>query len=86
MGDNHTTYTRIEGTTTQWEDIQRKRGNLAPAETVWKPAPFTPAADRPTGAALLDGDAAAVSDLEGEFDDDRFLEEYRYVRSVNARG
>jgi hypothetical protein len=77
MGDNHTTYTRIEGTTTQWEDIQRKRGNLAPAEAVWKPDAWAPEAALPTGAALLDGDADAVSDLEGEFDDDRFLEEYR---------
>ena len=28
MTDYHTTYTGPEGETTQWEDIQRKLGNL----------------------------------------------------------
>lgn len=79
MGDNHTVYKNPEGMTTQWEDIQRKRGNMAPAEPVWKPDAWAPAPDAPRGAALLDGDAEAVEDLEGEFDDDRFLEDYRCV-------
>jgi hypothetical protein len=79
MGDNHTVYARPEGQTTQWEDIQRKRGNMAPAPPVWKPDAWAPAPDAPRGAALLDGDEEAVADLEGEFDDDRFLEEYRCV-------
>ena len=78
MGDYHTTYKRAEGESTQWEDAQRRLGNMAPAEEVWKPEAWAPTAARPAGAALIDGGRDELSDLEGEFDDDRFLEEYRY--------
>ena len=88
MGDNHTVYERPEGQTTQWEDIQRKMGNMAPAEKVWKPATWSAKQELPKGLAALvgtGGDADAVGDLEGEFDDDRFLEEYRLKRLAELR-
>lgn len=88
MGDNHTVYERPEGQTTQWEDIQRKMGNMAPAEKVWKPAAWSAKKELPRGLATLvcgDADADAVADLEGEFDDDRFLEEYRLKRLAELR-
>ena len=84
MGDNRTVYERPEGQTTQWEDIQRKMGNMAPADKVWKPAAWSAERELPRGLAALVGNggdgADAVGDLEGEFDDDRFLEEYRLKR------
>lgn len=89
MGDNHTVYERPEGQTTQWEDIQRKMGNMAPAEKVWKPAAWSAKQELPRGLAALvgggNGGADAVDDLEGEFDDDRFLEEYRLKRLAELR-
>lgn len=85
MGDNHTVYERPEGQTTQWEDIQRKMGNLPAAPKVWKPDAWSAKEERPRGAALVDGDADAVDGLEGEFDDDRFLEEYRAKRLAELR-
>jgi hypothetical protein len=30
MADYHTTYKEAEGTTTEWEDLQRKHANLPP--------------------------------------------------------
>ena len=79
MTDYHTKYRRGEGESSQWEDIQRKLGNFAPAEPVFKPAPFAPAQDTVKNKAWLDelspGD---LLDAEDEFSDDRFLEEYRY--------
>ena len=88
MSDNRTVYERPEGQTTQWEDIQRKMGNMAPAEKVWKPAAWSAKQELPKGLAALvgnGGDADAVDDLEGEFDDDRFLEEYRLKRLAELR-
>jgi hypothetical protein len=92
MGDNRTVYERPEGQTTQWEDIQRKMGNMAPAEKVWKPAAWEAKRELPRGLTALigggsgkSGDADALGDLEGEFDDDRFLEEYRLKRLAELR-
>eukprot|EP00891_Asterochloris_glomerata_P001654 jgi/Astpho2/1654/e_gw1.00032.114.1_t len=42
MADDHTVYKGPEGRTTQWEDIQRKMGNLPPKEPPSKPDPWTP--------------------------------------------
>jgi len=78
MADYHTTYKGPEGESTQWEDIQRKLGNLAPKAPVWKPDAYAPEEEAPKGEALLkDKDADELSDLEDEFVDDRFMEEYR---------
>jgi hypothetical protein len=80
MADYHTTYKGPEGETTQWEDIQRKLGNLPEKAPVWKPEAWKPGAEAPKGEALMrDKDAEELSDLEDEFGDNRFLEEYRWV-------
>lgn len=86
MGDYHATYTAPhDAPSTQWDDIQRKHGNLPPAPPRATPAPWAPAPDAPRGAALLDGGASDVSDLEDEFQDDAFLEEYRAKRVAELR-
>lgn len=45
MTEYHTIYKGPPGETTQWEDIQRKMGNLPPKEPVFKPEKFTPEQD-----------------------------------------
>lgn len=77
--ENRTVYQRPEGDTTQWEDLQRKFGNLPPKEPVQKAAPFAPAEDPRRDhawvhAAELPED---LEDAEEDFADDRFLEQYR---------
>lgn len=78
MGD-HTIYKRPEGETTQWEDLQRKFGNLAPKEPVKKADPFTPAGDEQMQYDRLDqaDKPEALEDMEDDFEDDSFLETYR---------
>eukprot|EP00983_Pelagomonas_calceolata_P025657 804815-Pelagomonas_calceolata.AAC.8 len=65
---------------TEWEDLQRKYGNLPPKEEVWKPERYAPSPEIVKDKAWIDGhqEAEELSDLEDEFADDRFLEEYRY--------
>lgn len=78
METNTTVYTRPEGQTTQWEDLQRKFGNLPPKEPVWKPDPYTPEKEEVKDKEWIDGkDEDELSDLEDEFGDDQALEEYR---------
>jgi hypothetical protein len=79
MADYHTVYKGPEGETTQWDDIQRRLGNLPAAPPVWKPDAYAPEREAPSGRALVDSKANAdeLSDLEDEFDDDRALEQYR---------
>ncbi|KAI3474981.1 hypothetical protein Pfo_030292 [Paulownia fortunei] len=45
MADYHFVYKDVEGASTQWDDIQRKLGNLPPKPPPFKPAPFAPAED-----------------------------------------
>eukprot|EP00887_Chlorella_sp_A99_P007331 scaffold2.g7331.t1 len=101
MTDYHTTYTRPEGESTQWEDIQRRLGNLpakasglglstAPGEAHGEPAPkpesFAPEEDQRTDAEFLDiRDEGELEELEDEFADDRFLAEYRRKRLEELR-
>jgi len=86
MGDYHTTYTAPpDAPSTQWDDHHRKLGNLPPVEKAAPPPARAPAPDAPRGAALLDGAASDVSDLEDEFGDDAFLEEYRAARLAELR-
>ena len=83
MGDYHFVYKDVEGASTQWDDIQRKLGNLPPKPPAFKPPPFTPAEDqdsKPKDKAWIDGKTEEeLEDLEDDdnLDDDRFLQEYR---------
>ncbi|KAF3788571.1 Phosducin-like protein 3 [Nymphaea thermarum] len=83
MGDYHFVYKDVEGTSTEWDDLQRKFGNLPP-----KPAPFKPPAWAPDDEDSKQKDKdwidrkneEELEDLEDDLDDDRFLEEYRKKR------
>ena len=78
MADYHTVYKGPEGQTTQWDDIQRKMGNLPAKEPVKKADPFTPEREETKNKDWVDSKAAdELEELEDEFDDDRFLEQYR---------
>ncbi|KAK9837828.1 hypothetical protein WJX74_005890 [Apatococcus lobatus] len=81
MADYHTTYKRAEGESTQWEDIQRRLGNFAPADPVHKPDPFAPAAEEEHNKGWLDNKSPEeLEDLEDETGDDTFLDQYRQQR------
>lgn len=78
MAEYHTTYQGGEGETTQWEDLQRKFGNLPPKEPVEKPPTFAPAKAEAKDAEWLHGkDEDELEALVDEVGDDRFLEAYR---------
>lgn len=83
MADYHFVYKDVEGASTQWDDIQRKLGNLPPKDPAFKPPPFTPAPDEdsvPKGKAWIDDKTEQeLNELEDDLDDDRFLEEYRLI-------
>lgn len=88
-------YRGPEGETTEWGDIQRRIGNFAPLPEVLKPAPWRPSEEEEDAAsAAARGGAEAgrehmnqrsareLEEMEGEFADDGFLEEYRCVPRV----
>lgn len=83
MADYHFVYKDVEGASTQWDDIQRKLGNLPPKPAPFKPPAFTPAPDEaslPKDKSWIDEKTEdQLEDLEDDpdLDDDRFLEEYR---------
>nr|XP_043606328.1 phosducin-like protein 3 [Erigeron canadensis]XP_043606329.1 phosducin-like protein 3 [Erigeron canadensis] len=87
--NNHFVYKDLEGTSTQWDDIQRKLGNLPPKAPVFKPDPFTPAEDedsKPKDKNWIDHKTEEeLEDLEDDLDDDRFLEEYRRKRLAEMK-
>lgn len=83
MADYHFVYKDVEGASTQWDDIQRKLGNLPPKPPAFKPPSFTPAPDEdsiPKDKSWIDEKTEEeLEDLEDDLNDDRFLEEYRWV-------
>ena len=83
MADYHFVYKDIDGASTQWDDIQRKLGNLPEKLPAFKPPPFIPAEDetsKPKDKAWVDSKTQdELEDLENDLDDDRFLEEYRFI-------
>ncbi|KAK9814459.1 hypothetical protein WJX72_006280 [[Myrmecia] bisecta] len=80
-GGDSTVYKGLEGETTQWEDLQRKHGNLPPKEPIWKPDLYTPEKEEVKDKAWIDSkEESELAELENEFDDDRFLENYRKQR------
>lgn len=89
MADYHFVYKDLEGASTQWDDIQRKLGNLPPKPPAFKPPSFTPAEDpdsKPKDKAWVDDKTEEeLEDLEDDLDDDRFLQEYRKKRLAEMR-
>ncbi|KAK9272267.1 hypothetical protein L1049_002638 [Liquidambar formosana] len=91
MADYHFVYKDVEGASTQWDDIQRKLGNLPPKPTPFKPPPFTPSPDEdslPKDKAWVDEKTEEeLEDLEDDpnLDDDSFLQEYRKKRLAEMR-
>ncbi|OMO73665.1 Thioredoxin-like protein [Corchorus capsularis] len=89
MADYHFVYKDVEGASTQWDDIQRKLGNLPAKPPAFKPAPFEPAPDpdsAPKDESWIDKKTEEeLEDLEDDLDDDRFLEDYRKKRLAELR-
>ncbi|KAF5181459.1 Phosducin-like protein [Thalictrum thalictroides] len=91
MGDYHFVYKDVEGTSTQWDDIQRKLGNLPAKPPTFKPPAFTLADDensKPRDKSWIENKTQEeLEDLEDDrdLDDDRFLEEYRKKRLTEMR-
>ncbi|XP_058219556.1 uncharacterized protein LOC131330076 isoform X1 [Rhododendron vialii] len=89
--DYHYVYKDVEGASTQWDDIQRKLGNLPPKPPPFKPPPFTPSEgqdSKPKDKSWIDDKTEdQLEDLEDDtnLDDDRFLEEYRKKRLAEMR-
>ncbi|XP_028552524.1 phosducin-like protein 3 isoform X2 [Dendrobium catenatum] len=84
--DYHFVYKDVEGTSTEWDDIQRRLGNLPPKPEIFKPPPFAPSEDPELRLKSKDWiDERTAEELEGleddpDIDDNRFLEEYRKRR------
>lgn len=80
--DYHSVYKDVEGTSTQWDDIQCRLGNLPPKLWHFKPPPFTTKVDADKHLKskewLEAHEPDGLEELEDDLDDDRFLEQYRY--------
>eukprot|EP00898_Chlorokybus_atmophyticus_P000449 jgi/Chlat1/1404/Chrsp12S01976 len=89
MADYHFVHKDVPGTTTQWDDIQRRLGNLPPLPERPKPAPWEPSSDEGAprdAAAVARLDEEELEELHDELDaDDRFLEQYRQQRLNELR-
>lgn len=99
MGEDlgHTVYRGPEGETTEWDDIQRRIGNLPPLPDAFKPEPWAPGEEKGRGCVAA-GSADAARELmnaktereleemdEDTLADDRFLEQYRCGRRRQRR-
>lgn len=86
MSNYHTVYKDVEGTTTEWEDLQVKYGNL-PGKEKPRVEPWAAAQDAQTGdKAWLDQKTASeLEELDDGLEDDRFLEKYRKQRMEELR-
>lgn len=89
MGEDlgHVVYRGPEGETTEWDDIQRRLGNLPPAPEVHKPDAYVPASDPDTRtvAHIDEQTADALEEMDDEFADDAFLERYRRERIAELK-
>ncbi|CAL5409493.1 unnamed protein product [Camellia sinensis] len=91
MANYHFVYKDVEGASTQWDDIQRKLGNLSPKPPVFNPPSFKPAEDEDSkhkDKAWIDGRTEEQpQDLKDDpdLDDDRFLQECRKKRLGKLR-
>ncbi|EFJ26139.1 hypothetical protein SELMODRAFT_148698 [Selaginella moellendorffii] len=84
MADYHFVYKDPQGPSTEWDDIQRKLGNLPPKPPVEKPAPWQPVPDPGKSKQWIDSKSEEeLHELQDDLDldeDSRFLEEYRKKR------
>lgn len=86
MSEYHTVYKDKEGTTTEWEDLMVKYGNLAPREKPKPPDPWRPAEDEKKDKEWIkEKSEEELEEMDDEFDDDRFLEEYRRKRLAELK-
>ncbi|XP_052140597.1 uncharacterized protein LOC127760387 [Oryza glaberrima] len=89
MADYHFVYKDVEGASTEWDDIQRRLGNLPPKPEPFKPPAYAPKVDadeQPKSKEWLDArEPDELEDLEDDLDDDRFLEQYRRMRLAELR-
>ncbi|CAM0880101.1 unnamed protein product [Alopecurus aequalis] len=89
MADYHFVYKDVEGATTQWDDIQRRLGNLPEKPPAFKPPEFVPRVDadeQPKSKEWLDErEADELEELEDDLEDDRYLEQYRRMRLAELR-
>ena len=77
----HTIYKGSEEESSQWDDVQRKLGNLPPKDAVWKPEAYTPEEETKRDESFLESkDIDELQELDDDFADDRFLEDYRRRR------
>ncbi|GJU43810.1 phosducin-like protein 3 [Tanacetum coccineum] len=90
MAYYHFVYKDVKGASTQWDDIQRKLGNLPSKAHVFKPSPFTPTKDEdskpkdePVGS--ITDRIMRLEDLEDDLDDDHFLQEYMRKRLAEMK-
>ena len=72
MADYHFVYKDVEGATTQWDDIQRRLGNLPPKPEPLKPPPFAPKVDadeQPKSKEWIDArEPEELEELEDDLD------------------
>ena len=86
MADYHHVYESAEKEDTEWDAIQRRLGNLPPKPKTKPPPKFAPKEEGVQDEEFLkDCDEEALEDLEDDFDDDPFLEEYRKKRMAELR-
>ncbi|GMP23416.1 hypothetical protein CsSME_00001026 [Camellia sinensis var. sinensis] len=88
MTNYHFMYKNMEGASTQWDDVQRKLGNLPRKPPVFKPPSFKPAKDEDSkhkDKAWIDDTTKEQLQDDPDLDDDRFLQEYRNKRLGELR-
>lgn len=81
MADYHYKYETHEKEDTEWEALHRKLGNLPQKPKKKPPLKFKPKEDPKKDEQFIDRqDEDGLEDLEDDFDDDAFLEQYRQKR------
>ena len=85
-----TTYRTADGVVTEWDDLQRKFGNLPEREAPWRPEAFVPRRERDEvvsqEARWAEKERAEDDDEDVESEeDDAFLNAYRKQRMVEMR-
>eukprot|EP00210_Caulerpa_lentillifera_P004298 g4101.t1 len=86
MADYHYRYETHEKEDTEWDALQRKLGNLPQKPKKKAPAAFVPKEEPEKNEEWLNEQGEdSLEDLEDDFDDDQFLEQYRKKRLEELR-